>query len=128
MRESDEITEKELIEWEIENNRLATEYLVLPRRVADAILQNKVSLLGIKIYAIVQSLTLSEKGSSVSNWELSQICGASEGAISRVISQMKEMGFLEQTSFDGRTRFLDATGESTCKKITEFYGDDRDLL
>ena len=128
MRESDEITEKELIEWEIENNRLAAEYLVLPRRVADAILQNKVSLLGIKIYAIVQSLSFSEKGSSVSNWELSQICGASEGAISRVISQMKEMGFLEQTSFDGRTRFLDTTGESKCKKITEFYGDDRDLL
>lgn len=128
MRESDEITEKELIEWEIENNRLATEYLVLPRRVADAMLQNKVSLLGIKIYAIVQSLTLSEKGSSVSNKELSHICGVSVSAISQAISQMKGLNFLEQTSFDGRTRFLDATGESKCKKITEFYGDDRDLL
>ena len=128
MRESDEITEKELIEWEIKNCRLAAEYLVLPRRVADAMLQNKVSLLELKIYAIVQSLSLTEKGSSVSNWELSQICGASEGAISRAIKKLKEMGFLKQTAFDGRTRFLDATGESNCKKITEFYGDDRDLL
>lgn len=128
MRESDEITEKELIEWEIENNRLAAEYLVLPRRVADAILQNKVSLLEIKIYAIVQSLTLSEKGSSVSNKELSQICGVSVWSISQAISHMKGLNFLEQTSFDGRTRYLDATGESNCKKITEFYGDDRDLL
>lgn len=45
-------------------------------------------------------------GCYASNEYLSQFCGCSDRKISQSISHLKELGYIEQTSFDGRRRVL----------------------
>lgn len=58
------------------------------------------------ILAEIDSLDIEEKGCWASNDYLAEFCQCNSITISRTIKKLKELGFIEQVSFDGRHRIL----------------------
>ncbi len=58
-----------------------------------------------------------EKGCFASNAHFAEFLGVKETAISKSISKLKKLGFIHQSSFDGRKRIL-KTGKSALSKKT----------
>jgi len=87
------------------------DYLVLPRAVVTALFQGKINMLELRIYAIIQNLSRGESGCFVGNDRMAEWCGVDDGkTISKAITRLKRMGFVIQTRFDGRKRFMRAVG------------------
>lgn len=58
------------------------------------------------ILAEIDSLDIEDKGCWASNEYLAEFCQCNSITISRTIKKLKELGFIEQVSFDGRHRIL----------------------
>lgn len=58
------------------------------------------------IFAEINSLDVGDKGCYASNEYLAEFCGCSVPTVSRSISKLIELGLLEISSFDGRTRIM----------------------
>ena len=86
------------------------DYLTLPRKVVESLFKKQINLTELQIFAVVQCYSKTTQGCFVSNDSFSKICGVKERSIIASITHLKELGLLEQTSFDGRKRFLRATG------------------
>jgi len=95
------------------------DYLTLPRKVVESLFKKQINLTELQIFAVVQCYSKTTQGCFVSNDSFSKICGVKERSIIASITHLKELGLLEQTSFDGRKRFLRATGWLGKNEATE---------
>lgn len=84
--------------------------LVFPEGVANHLFSGHMKLLDVRVYAIIQANSRTEKGCFVSNDCFSQWCGTQPKKIANAISRLKKMGFIRLEGFDGRRRYLRAVG------------------
>lgn len=86
------------------------DYLTLPRKVVESLFRKEINLTELQIFAVVQCFSKTAQGCFVTNEAFAKICGVVEHTISIAVSHLREIGLLEQVGFDGRKRYLRATG------------------
>ena len=87
----------------------------------DIWLDSRLTMLDKGILMEIDSLD-NEQGCCASNAYLAEFCGCSESNITKTISLLKELGYIYQASFDGRTRILKSNLDKTQSKQTnKFY-------
>ena len=86
------------------------DYLTLPRKVVESLFRKEINLTELQIFAVVQCFSKTAQGCFITNEAFAKICGVVEHTISIAVSHLREIGLLEQVGFDGRKRYLRATG------------------
>lgn len=86
------------------------DYAVLPGPVVNAWLGGQIKTLELKIYLVVQNYSRSREGCYIHNDTFAGWFGTHATHISSAISILKQLGFIEQTKFDGRRRHLRTVG------------------
>lgn len=77
----------------------------------------------------IDSLDCSENGCFASNKYLSDFCQCSESKVSKTISKLISLGYIEQKSFDGRQRVLQSRLVKFTRQTSKFYeADSQNLL
>lgn len=79
-------------------------------------LNEELTILDKVILIEIDSLDNEETGCIASNKYLSEFCNCTETKISTSISKLKEKGYIEQTSFDGRHRILKSRLKESLKQ------------
>jgi hypothetical protein len=112
-------------EWEFKSK-----YLACPREVVESLFAGRLSVLDMKIFAVIQSLSKTEKGCYLKNASFARLCKVTECSVKRSISRLKELDLIRQIGWDGRRRFLRSTyyceeenGENLGKISTETAGE-----
>ena len=112
-------------EWE-----LKSKYLACPREVVESLFAGRLSVLDMKIFVVIQSLSKTEKGCYLKNESFARLCKVTECSVKRSISRLKELDLIRQIGWDGRRRFLRSTyyceeenGESLGKISNETAGE-----
>lgn len=81
------------------------------------------------ILAEIDSLDVDDHGCYASNEHIAQFCQCSERKVSDSISRLKKMNYIEQISFDGRTRLLRSSMAKTAMRTHKIcYADTQNLL
>ena len=91
-------------EWE-----LKSKYLVCPREVVESLFAGGLSVLDMKIFFVIQSLSKTEKGCFLKNESFARLCKVTECSVKRTISRLKELDLIRQIGWDGHRRFLRST-------------------
>ena len=112
-------------EWE-----LKSKYLACPREVVESLFAGGLSVLDMKIFVVIQSLSKTEKGCYLKNESFARLCKVTECSVKRSISRLKELDLIRQIGWDGHRRFLRSTyyceeenGESLGKISNETAGE-----
>jgi hypothetical protein len=112
-------------EWE-----LKSKYLACPREVVESLFNDELSILDLKIFTVIQSLSKTEKGCFLKNESFVRLCKVTERSVKRSISHLKELDLIRQIGWDGHRRFLRSTyyceeenGESLGKISNETAGE-----
>jgi hypothetical protein len=112
-------------EWE-----LKSKYLACPREVVESLFAGGLSVLDMKIFFVIQSLSKTEKGCFLKNESFARLCKVTECSVKRTISRLKELDLIRQIGWDGHRRFLRSTyyckeenGESLGKISNETAGE-----
>ncbi|HQC43424.1 MAG TPA: hypothetical protein PLV91_08135, partial [Verrucomicrobiota bacterium] len=112
-------------EWE-----LKSKYLACPREVVESLFAGGLSVLDMKIFFVIQSLSKTEKGCFLKNESFARLCKVTECSVKRSISRLKELDLIRQIGWDGHRRFLRSTyyckeenGESLGKISNETAGE-----
>ena len=74
----------------------------------DIYLNDNLTPLDMIIFSEIRSLARNEKGCTAGNKYLASFCKCSESKVSKSISKLIKLGYIEKVSFDGRTRVLRA--------------------
>lgn len=91
-------------EWE-----LKSKYLACPREVVESLFNDELSILDLKIFTVIQSLSKTEKGCFLKNESFVRLCKVAERSVKRSISHLKELDLIRQIGWDGHRRFLRST-------------------
>jgi hypothetical protein len=91
-------------EWE-----LKSKYLACPREVVESLFNDELSILDLKIFTVIQSLSKTEKGCFLKNESFVRLCKVTERSVKRSISHLKELDLIRQIGWDGHRRFLRST-------------------
>lgn len=91
-------------EWE-----LKSKYLACPRGVVDALFNDELSILDLKIFTVIQSLSKTEKGCFLKNESFARLCKVTERSVKRSISHLKELDLIRQIGWDGHRRYMRST-------------------
>lgn len=96
---------------------------------ADVWFDTQLSPLDKIILAEIDSLDADGRGCYASNEYIAQFCQCSERKVSDSISKLKKLNYIEQISFDGRTRILQSSMAKTAIETRKnFYADAHNLL
>lgn len=84
-------------------------------------LDKRLSMLEKGILTEICSLDCEESGCYASNKYLAEFCQCSEASITKAISKLKELGFIYEKSFDGRTRILKTCIGNFTRQTSKIY-------
>lgn len=73
---------------------------------SDIYLNQQVKWISKVLFLEIHSFTANEKPCFMSNDYISNFLGVSNRQVTRIITELKEIGWINETSFDGRKRFL----------------------
>lgn len=91
-------------------------------------LDNRLNALDKVILVEIDSLDNGESGCYAGNQYLSEFCQCSDRKVTDAISKLKELGYIEQSSFDGRNRILRSRLEKSARQTRKFCEADKKNL
>lgn len=89
----------------MENNNRTFTGIWIPK---DIYLNKDVKWISKILFLEIHSFTANNKPCFMSNSHISNFLGVSTRQVSRIISELKNIGWIEETSFDGRKRYLES--------------------
>ena len=84
-------------------------------------LDKRLSILEKGILTEINSLDNEESGCYASNKYLAEFCQCSEASVTKAISKLKQLGFIYEKSFDGRTRILKTSTTNSTTLPSKIY-------
>lgn len=91
-------------------------------------LDNRLNALDKVILVEIDSLDNGENGCYAGNQYLAEFCQCSDRKVTDAISKLKDLGYIEQSSFDGRTRILRSRLEKFARQNSTFCEADKKYL